>query len=138
MVLGFFLGAAGCGGYMGNARRAYQDGRFLEAAETLGEHEAEVAEMPLRKQADYGLYLGLSLMKLGDHAGAAEWLGFTATLEQQRPGTLRSEELRALEKGLAQLSRATPQTPPAEDTSQPPVATSAPTPAPARGDRAAP
>ncbi|UQA59594.1 hypothetical protein [Polyangium aurulentum] len=143
MLFGFFLAATGCGGYIGNAQRAYQDGRFLEAAETLGEHEDEVGEMPLRKQADYGLYRGLSLMALGDHDGAAQWLGFTASLEQKRPGTLRSEQLQALEEGLTQLSRVTPP-PPAEDTSSPPVETAVPaspaalTPAPARWDRAAP
>ncbi len=136
ICLGFFLGAAGCGGYLGNARSAYQDGRYLEAAETLGEHEGEVAEMPLRKQADYGLYRGLSLMQLGDSAGAAEWLGFTATLEQKRPGTLRSEQLRQLEAGLAQLSRTTspppppPPPPPVEDIA-PRAEPAALTPAPA-------
>jgi len=138
MVLGFLLGAAGCGGYLGNARSAYHDGRYLEAAETLGEHEGEVAEMPPRKQADYGLYRGLSLMKLGDSVGAAEWLGFTATLEQQRPGTLRSEQLRQLAAGLDELSRTQPAQPPVEDVDVSRAEPAALTPAPARWDRPAP
>ena len=81
LLLGF---SAGCGGYLGSAQRAYQDGRYLEAAEKLEDHEDEVAELSPRKQVSYGLYMGLSLMRLGDRDGAARWLGFAEEIEAAR------------------------------------------------------
>ncbi|HVK68557.1 MAG TPA: hypothetical protein VM694_29060 [Polyangium sp.] len=96
--------SAGCGGYLGSAQRAYQDGRYLEAAEKLGDHEDEVAALSPRKQVSYGLYMGLSLMKLGDHDGAERWFGFAEQVEAQRPGTLRPDEKRELEAARGQLA----------------------------------
>ncbi|MDI1446564.1 hypothetical protein [Polyangium sp. 6x1] len=100
----FLLVSVGCGGYLGSAQRAYQDGRYLEAAEKLGDHEDEVAALSPRKQVSYGLYLGLSLMKLGDHDGADRWLDFAEQVEAQRPGTLRADEKRELEAARGQLA----------------------------------
>lgn len=100
----FLLFSAGCAGYIGSAERAYQDGRYLEAAEKLGDHEDEVAELSPRKQVSYGLYLGLSLMMLGDHDGAERWLDFTEQVEAQRPGTLRPDEKRELQAARGRLA----------------------------------
>jgi hypothetical protein len=96
--------SAGCGGYLGSAQRAYDDGRYLEAAEKLGDHEDEVAELSPRKQVSYGLYMGLSLMRLGDRDGAARWLGFAEEIEAKRPGTLRPDEKREIEAARGQLA----------------------------------
>jgi len=97
----------GCGSYLGNAQRAYQEGRFLEAAENLGNHEAEVARLEPAKQANYGLYRGLSLLKLGDHDAASQWLGFAAEIEKKRPGSLQPAQRRELEDAQGQLAKST-------------------------------
>jgi hypothetical protein len=126
--------AGGCGGYLGSAQRAYEEGRYLEAAEKLGEHEAEVESLPPPRQADYGLYRGLSLIMLGDYEGAGPWLRLAASLEQQRPGTLRPAQRRELADGLEQLSRPSPSPPQkAEPASSGDSALA--TPAPARWER---
>ncbi|MRG95198.1 hypothetical protein [Polyangium spumosum] len=96
--------AAGCGGYLGSAQRAYQDGRYLEVAEELGEHEGEVARLSPRKQVSYGLYLGLSLLMLGDRDGAERWLAFAEEIEARQPGTLRPDEKRELEVARVRLA----------------------------------
>jgi hypothetical protein len=103
--------APGCGGYVGHAKHAYQDGRYLEAAEKLGQHEADINDLAPRKQADYGIYFGLSLMMLGDHAGAYKWLSFASLVEQQQPGTLTPEQRVDLDRGLWMLSRPRPPPP---------------------------
>jgi hypothetical protein len=105
-IFGFsVLLALGCGSYLGNAQRAYQEGRFLEAAENLGNHEAEVARLEPAKQANYGLYRGLSLLKLGDHDAASQWLGFAADIEKKRPGSLQPAQRRELEDAQGQLAK---------------------------------
>jgi hypothetical protein len=79
---------AGCNRYVGRAKRAYNDGRYLEASEHLDGREAEVYDLPPRLRADYGIYRGLSLMMLGDLNGAHQWLSFAYEVEQKNPGTL--------------------------------------------------
>ena len=61
---------------VGGAKHAYSQGRYLEAAEELGEHEDEVSKLSPRRKAEYGLYRGLSLMMLRDYHGAEEWMSF--------------------------------------------------------------
>jgi len=95
----------GCGGgYVGRARRDYGDGRYLEAAERLGQHEADLYDLAPRRQAEYGIYRGLSLMMLGDYAGAHQWLSFAYTVERQNPGALKPEQRAELDRGWAQLA----------------------------------
>lgn len=106
LFLAVFLAATGCGGgAISNARQAYQDGRYLEAAEKLDAYEHEVHKLSPEKQADYGLYRGLSLMMLGDHAEAGRWLDFTAAIEAKRPGTLGPEKQRELGQARATLAK---------------------------------
>jgi hypothetical protein len=95
---------AGCGGYVGRARRAYNDGRYLDAAERLAEREHDVAELSSRQQAEYGLYRGLSLLMLGDATGAHRWLSFAYEIERQEGGALKAEQRGQLDRGWAQLA----------------------------------
>lgn len=107
-IFGFsVLLVLGCGSYLGNAQRAYQEGRYLEAAENLGKHEADVVRLEPAKQANYGLYRGLSLLKLGDHDAASQWLGFAAEIEKKSPGSLQPAQRRELENARGQLAKST-------------------------------
>jgi hypothetical protein len=101
----FLLLALGCGSYLGTAQRAYQEGRYLEVAEDLGDHEAEVPKLPPAKQANYGFYRGLSLMRLGDHDAASHWLDFAADVEKNRPGSLAPAQRRELEDARDKLAK---------------------------------
>ena len=100
------LAAAGCGGgYIGGAKRAYGQGRYLEAAEKLGQHENEVGELSPLRQADYGIYRGLSLMRLNDYPAATYWFEFVYDVERRSPGTLRPEQQRELDQGWDQVTQ---------------------------------
>ena len=101
----FLLFALGCGSYLGSAQRAYQDGRYLEVAENLSNHEAEVPRLEPAKQANYGLYRGLSLMRLGDQEAASHWLDFAANVEKKRPGSLLPAQRRELEDARDKLAK---------------------------------
>ena len=101
----FLLFVSGCGSYLGSAQYAYQEGRYLEVAENLGEHEAEVPKLEPAKQARYGLYRGLSLMKLGDNDAAGHWLDFAAEIEKKRPGSLPPAQRRELEDARDKLAK---------------------------------
>lgn len=98
--------ATGCGSYVGGAKNAYSQGRYLEAAERLGQHEHEVSDLSPPSQAEYGMYRGLSLMKVADYPGAMRWLDFAFKVEQRHPGTLLPEQRRELEDGLMHCTRA--------------------------------
>ncbi len=101
----FLLFALGCGSYLGSAQRAYQDGRYLEVAENLGDHEADVPQLEPGKQANYGLYRGLSLMRLGDQEAATHWLDFAADIEKKRPGSLLPEQRKELQVARDKLAK---------------------------------
>jgi hypothetical protein len=101
----FLLFVPGCGSYLGSAQLAYQDGRYLEVAENLGVHEAEVPRLEPEKQASYGFYRGLSLMRLGDNEAATHWLDFAADVEKKRPGSLLPAQRRELEDARGQLAK---------------------------------
>jgi hypothetical protein len=97
---------AGCGGYVGRARRAYAEGRYLEAHERLAQHEHEVSRLSPRKQAEYGLYRGQALLMLGDHAGAHQWLSFSYDVQRAEPRALGDEERYELDRAWARLAAA--------------------------------
>lgn len=96
----------GCNRYVGRAKRAYNDGRYLEASEKLGERESEIDDLAPRQQADYGIYRGLSLMMLGDLNGAHQWLSFAYEVEKVNPGALKPEQRAILDRGWWQLAQA--------------------------------
>lgn len=121
------LVVAGCGGYVGRAHRAYDDGRYLEAAERLGQREDELGELSPRRQAEYGVVRGMALLQLGDLGGAHRWLSFAYEVERQSPGALRPEHRIELDAGWAKLGQALAAAPGA-------VVVRAPPPGPGGGD----
>lgn len=103
---------AGCAGYVGHAKRAYHQGRYLEAAEQLGEREGEVSDLTPRKQAEYGLYRGLSLMMLSDYPGAIDWFEFAYAVEARFPGSLTPTERKELDRGWSRVTLGAGRPPP--------------------------
>jgi hypothetical protein len=129
---------AGCGGYIGRAKRDYQAGRYLEVNEALALHEAELDDLPERKQADYGIYRGLALLMMSDYGGAYRWLSYVYALEAAHPGTLRPRQREELDRGWLLLGRALGKDLPPGTVLVPSVPGTAPAPAPAPADRPAP
>jgi hypothetical protein len=99
------LAATSCTHYVHRAESAYEDGRYLEAAEDLAAHEQEVSQLPPAQRAQYGVYRGLSLLELGEIAGAERWLRYSAEVEQQAPGSLAPYQRLQLDRGMAQLEK---------------------------------
>lgn len=96
---------AGCSPFLGVAERDFGQGRYLQASEVLGAHEHDVPGLSPRQQAEYGLMRGLSLLVLGDAAGAARWLGHARRIEADSPGALEPQQRAALYRGLEELAR---------------------------------
>ena len=89
--------------YVGRAERDYRAGRYLEVAEELARHEGQLASLSSARQARYGLYRGLSLLKLGDYRGAQRWFGFVENIERAAP-TLNAARQRLLQVGRHELA----------------------------------
>ena len=119
--LSFYVASAGCGGgYMSDAKHAYSQGRYLEAAEELGEHEHEVERLSPRRQAEYGMFRGLSLLMLDDFGGAMQWMSFAYDVDRQHPGSLRPEQRAELDRGFLHVTRALGTAPPSRVILAPP------------------
>lgn len=102
-LLLLMLLAAGCRtAFIGRAERDYTEGRYLEVAEELARHEEDLHTIPRTKQARYGLYRGLALLKLGDYEGAGQWFTFVRDVERAGP-TLNPERLALLDAGEKEL-----------------------------------
>lgn len=105
LALGFLLVAAsGCSAYVQHGRALYADARYIEAAEVFERTEERVAGSTPTEQAEYGLYRGLTLLVLGDQAGAARWLNYSHGIERSNPGALRGDQQELLSRGFTQLS----------------------------------
>jgi hypothetical protein len=86
--------------YVQRAETAYDEGRYLEVAEQLAKREADMPNTTSGQRARYGVYRGLSLLRLGDYDGAERWLSYARGLEQQ----LNDEQRAKLDAGVAELS----------------------------------
>jgi hypothetical protein len=102
-LLGVAFVLVGCMGPIAIGKRAYEDSRYLEAAEWLGAHEPQLAQLPAHEQAEYGIYRGLALLHVGDRAAAQRWLTFAYSIEQACPGTLDVSQRTALGQGCKAL-----------------------------------
>lgn len=101
------LGVMGCDATTDlQARNAYDEGRYLDAAERLERAESGLAALPPERRARYGLYRGLSLLRLGEVEGARRWLEYVE-LNRQLVARLADHERRKLREGLIE-ARAAP------------------------------
>ncbi len=112
MVLGLALIGGGCSSYVKRGGALYAEGRYVEAAEVFEHTEAQLGQASVREKAEYGTYRGLTLLVLGDLRNAHRWLGYAYQLERLYPGSLRSRERSALDRGWYELgARIRSQTP---------------------------
>ena len=83
----------------------YRDGRYVEAAEMFELTEPRLATMPADSCAAFGLYRGLTFLRLADVESARKWLAYAYSVEQRSPGMLLPEQRRLLEHGWAEVER---------------------------------
>lgn len=109
-ALAFVLSS--CGGYVARGRHLYHEGRYIESAEVLQRHEANLRAEPPPRQAEYATYRGLSMLVLGNYPEAHRWMQFAYEVERVHPGSMRPAWRRDLDRGWQQLQtqmRAHPQ-----------------------------
>jgi hypothetical protein len=87
---------------MKRVETAYGDGRYLEVAEDLAHSESELSRLSIDQRARYGVYRGLSLIKLGEYDEAHRWLQYAYEVEKHR-ATLEPHQRQALDQGWASL-----------------------------------
>jgi tetratricopeptide (TPR) repeat protein len=132
--------ALGCSNYVKRGSTLYADGRYVEAAEVFERTEHRLKDATPREGAEYGLYRGLTLLRLGDPRNAHRWLTYAYMVEREFPGSLRGNRRSMLDQGWRELGErmnAAPSTPAksaqpgtAVAASEPPPPPPAPQPAP--------
>ena len=103
-VLAFAIGLGGCSPYVNRGETLYREGRYIEAAEVFELTEGRLKASPTEVCAEYGLYRGLTYLRLDDLRSAHVWLTYAATVEKRRPGQLTSDERSLLERGWKELA----------------------------------
>jgi hypothetical protein len=96
---------AACSPYVERGETLYHEGRYIEAAEVFELTEQRLAAAPPVERAEYGLYRGLTFLRLSDLASARQWLGYTNGVEQSSPGSLTPPEHVALGRGWSELEQ---------------------------------
>lgn len=97
VALGLMALASACARSTERGRVLYVEQRFIEAAEVFEHSESQLSEYEVRDRASYGLYRGMTLLRLGDLDGAARWLYYAQTSVASHSGALSPPELRALQ-----------------------------------------
>ncbi len=87
-----------CTFYVHRGSDLYYQGRYIEAAQVLEQTETRLVEADPVERAEYGLYRGATLLRLGDLDGAARWLEYARMWESRHPGALSSEQRDLLEE----------------------------------------
>jgi hypothetical protein len=90
LLLAFELLA--CTHYVSRGSDLYLQGRYIEAAQVLEQTEARLSEAEPEERAEYGLYRGATLLRLGDLDGALHWLEYARDWQSKAPGSLRPDE----------------------------------------------
>jgi tetratricopeptide (TPR) repeat protein len=98
------LSLLGCTYYVSRGSDLYFQGRYIEAAQVLEQTESRLAEANADEHAEYGLYRGATLLRLGDLDGALRWLSYAQRWEQRHPGSLRPDERELLEERFIALN----------------------------------
>ncbi|MGC4066317.1 MAG: tetratricopeptide repeat protein [Polyangiaceae bacterium] len=92
-----------CASNNNRGRALYADGRFIEAAELFEHSEPQLVELEPRERVRYGLYRGMTLLRLGDLDRAARWLHYAQSAATKSPDALDGNERRTLTLAWQQL-----------------------------------
>ena len=124
--------SSACGAhYVTHGTALYDDGHYVEAAEVFEKTEQRLASSSSSERARFGLYRGVTFLKLGDVPHAAHWLGYARSIVTRDPDALDSDDLALLGASLKSLGNARPAAPEranAEVATAHPVSESAPSP----------
>lgn len=98
-----FALVSACSPYVNRGETLYREGRYIEAAEVFERTETKLKASPSEVCAEYGLYRGLTYMKLDDLRNAHVWLTYASAVEHRQPGQLTSDERGLLEHAWREL-----------------------------------
>ena len=99
------IASPACSPYVNRGETLYREGRYIEAAELFELTEAKLKRSSSEICAEYGLYRGLTYLRLDDLRSAHLWLAYAYSVEQQLPGQLTSEERVLLDRGWKELEQ---------------------------------
>jgi hypothetical protein len=71
----------GCSHYLARGSDLYYQGKYIDAAHVFQNSEHRMSSAPLEERAEYALFRGCTLLRLGDLAGAERWLGYAQATE---------------------------------------------------------
>jgi hypothetical protein len=117
-ILCALLVGGGCSPYAQRGQTLFQEGRYIEAAEVFELTEARLERCSDDTKAEYGLYRGLTFLRLDDLESARQWLGYAYGNTQRNPKVLGVDDQALLQRGWAELeqrSQATPSRHPAPE-----------------------
>ena len=92
---------AACGGPLAGAEALFRKGQYPATHQALLALDADHRTWNDADRAEYALYLGLTLLALGDGGRARAWLGEAKAFEDARPGSLGYGDLRRLSVAIA-------------------------------------
>ncbi|HTM43859.1 MAG TPA: hypothetical protein VL137_02830 [Polyangiaceae bacterium] len=84
----------------------YSQGNYIEAEDEFDRAEPNLQQWSLAQRAEYGLYRGLTLLKLGDLVRAQQWLHYSTELQRSAPSSLSDRQKLQLQQGFQQLDEA--------------------------------
>jgi hypothetical protein len=87
---------ASCGGPLGDAESLFKRGQYPAAHQALLGLEVESRSWTDAERAKYALYVGLTLVALGDWGRAGVWLREAKAVEDEHPGSLPYDDARRL------------------------------------------
>ena len=94
-------GACGaCSGPLEDAEGQFKKGQYPAAHQMLLALEVESSAWNAADRGEYALYLGLTLVALGDRGRASLWLRQAKAVEDEHPGTLPYDDVRRLAVAL--------------------------------------
>jgi hypothetical protein len=93
---------ASCGGPLGDAESLFKRGQYPAAHQALLGLEVESPSRTDAERAEYALYLGLTLVALGDRGRARLWLREAKAVEDEHPGSLTYDDARRLAVATAE------------------------------------
>ncbi len=92
----FAFAVVSCGGPLGEAESLFKRGQYPAAHQALLGLEVESRSWTDPERAEYALYLGLTLVALGDRGRANLWLRAAKGVDDEHPGSLDYDDARRL------------------------------------------